>query len=100
MHDLIDYKGVTTDLPGVPTVLAHHVHKMDREKILSGVLDKMYSKSIVIKVVDMANFDGSQIPEIYENVNLKKHRLIIVANKIDALPKGTEVERLQGWIKN
>jgi ribosome biogenesis GTPase A len=48
---------------------------MDREKILSSILEKMYYKSIVIKVIDMANFEGSQIDEIYENVNLKKHKL-------------------------
>ncbi len=59
----------------------------------------MYYKSIIIKVIDMANFEGSQIPEIYENVNKKKHKLIIVANKIDALPSGFSVERLQGWVK-
>ena len=67
---------------------------MDREKILKSVIDKIYFKSIVIKVIDMANFEGSQIPEIYENVNLKKHKLIIVCNKIDALPKGFSVDRL------
>ena len=54
----------------------------------------MYYKSIVIKVIDMANFEGSQIPEIFENVNKKKHKLIIVCNKIDALPKGFSVDRL------
>ena len=75
-------------------MLAHHVHRMDRDKILSSVLDKMYYKSIVIMVIDMANFEGSLIPEIFDNVNQKKHRLIIVCNKIDALPKGMDVERL------
>jgi 30S ribosome assembly GTPase len=72
---------------------------MDREKILSSILEKMYYKSIVIKVLDMANFEGSQIEEIYENVNLKKHKLLIVCNKIDALPKGFSVDRLQTWVK-
>ena len=67
---------------------------MDREKILSSLLEKMYYKSIVIKVIDMANFEGSQIDEIYEHVNLKKHKLLIVCNKIDALPKGFSVDRL------
>lgn len=72
---------------------------MDREKILSSVLDRMYSRSIVIKVIDMANFEGSQIPELYDHVNKKKHKLIIVCNKIDALPKGMKVERIQNWVK-
>ena len=59
----------------------------------------MYSRSIVIKVIDMANFEGSQIPELYDHVNMKKHKLIIVANKIDALPKGMKVDRIQTWVK-
>jgi len=42
---------------------------MNREKILSSILDKMYYKSIVIKVIDMANFEGSQIPELYDHIN-------------------------------
>jgi len=32
---------------------------MDRDRILKAVLEKMYFKSIVIKVIDMANFEGS-----------------------------------------
>ena len=67
---------------------------MDREKILRAILDKIYPRSVIIMVVDMANFEGSLIPEIFENVNLKKHKLIIVANKIDTLPKGFEVKRV------
>ncbi len=45
---------------------------MNRQEILKSVIEKMYFKSIVIKVIDMANFEGSQIQEIYDNVNLKK----------------------------
>lgn len=81
-------------------MLAHHVQAMDRDRILKAIVERMYFKSIVIKVIDMANFEGSQIPEIYENVNLKKHRLIILCNKIDALPEGFSVERLQNWVKD
>lgn len=76
------------------------MNKNDKEAILKTLIEKMYSKSIVIKVIDMANFEGSQIDEIYEAVNMRKHKLIIVCNKIDSLPKGLRVERLQTWVKN
>lgn len=73
MHELLDFKGpANLDLPGTGKLLAHHVHSMNRDEILKSILEKMYFKSIVIKVIDMANFEGSQIQEIYENVNLKK----------------------------
>lgn len=56
----MDYKGpVNTDLPGTGKVLAHHVQSMNREEILKNIIQKMYFKSIVIKVIDMANFEGS-----------------------------------------
>jgi hypothetical protein len=56
----LDYKGpVNPELPGTGKVLAHHVHSMNREEILKSIIQKMYFKSIVIKVIDMANFEGS-----------------------------------------
>ena len=59
-HELLDYKGpVNPELPGTGKVLAHHVHSMNREEILKSIIQKMYFKSIVIKVIDMANFEGS-----------------------------------------
>lgn len=45
-------------------------------------------------VVDMANFEASLIPELFEHINKKKHRLLIIANKIDALPEGFDITRL------
>ncbi len=54
----------------------------------------MYRRSVVIKVLDITNFEGSEIDELYEEVNQKKHRLIVVVNKIDALPPGFSVERV------
>ena len=73
---------------------------MNRDKIIEEVLYKMFPRSIVIKVIDIVNFEGSQIDEVYKNVNDKKHRLIVVINKIDALPKGLNVERTQKWVKD
>jgi len=32
---------------------------MDREMIVKAIVDKMFFRSIVIKVIDMANFEGS-----------------------------------------
>ena len=60
----------------------------------------MYAKSVIIKVVDITNFEGSQIQEIYDEVNRKKHRLILVVNKIDSLPDGFTVDRVQKWVKD
>ena len=42
----------------------------------------------------MSNFEGSLTPEILTEIETKKHRLIFVGNKIDALPVGFTVDRL------
>jgi predicted GTPase len=74
--------------------LAHHVAAFDREKIIQGIFKQIYSKSILIYVIDIINFEGSQIDEIYKLINEHKHHVLIVVNKIDALPKGFTVDRL------
>ena len=48
----------------------------------------------------MSNFEGSLAPEILTEVEAKKHRLIFVGNKIDALPSGFTIDRVQLWVKN
>lgn len=75
-------------------MLADHVGQMNRQKILDGVINSIYPRSIVIKVLDITNFEGSQIDEIFQDVNERRHRLILAVNKIDALPDGFSVDRL------
>jgi ribosome biogenesis GTPase A len=48
----------------------------------------------------MSNFEGSLVPELFSMVEKNHHRLIIVANKIDALPRGFKIETLHKWIKD
>jgi ribosome biogenesis GTPase A len=50
-------------------------------------------------VIDIINFEGSQIDEIYELINSGKHRVLVVINKIDALPLGFNTRGLQLWVK-
>jgi len=45
-------------------------------------------------VIDITNFEGSQIDEIYELINRKKCRVLIIVNKIDALPNEFKVSNL------
>ena len=79
---------------GSPVALAGHVSENNRKAILEGILSQVYAKSIIIKVIDISNFEGTQIDEIYKEVNRKKHKLILVVNKIDTLPEGFTVERV------
>lgn len=63
------------------------------------MLPKIYSRSIILYVCDVANFEASIVPEVFEMIEKENHRVIIVANKIDALPKGFKLDTLQLWVK-
>lgn len=47
----------------------------------------------------MSNFEASLTPEILQEIEKNRHRLIFVGNKIDTLPSGFTIDRLQVWIK-
>lgn len=48
----------------------------------------------------MSNFEGSLVPEVFKMIEKDHHRLILVGNKIDALPKGFKIETLHKWVKD
>ena len=81
------------------TMLAPFVQDFNRDKLLRMMMSKIYSRSIIVYVVDMTNFEASLVPEIFQMIERQHHRVIIVANKIDAIPQGFKVDSLQLWIK-
>ena len=56
------------------------------------MLPKIYARSIILYVCDAANFEASIVPEIFTKIVKEHHILIIVFNKIDALPKGFKID--------
>ena len=76
------------------TLLAPYVKDFNREKLLETMFSKIYNRSIIIYVCDMSNFEASIVPEVFEMIEKNKHRLILVGNKIDALPKGFKIDTL------
>lgn len=63
------------------------------------MLPKIYSRSIILYVCDAANFEASIVPEVFRMIEKEKHRVVIVLNKIDALPKGFKLDTLHNWVK-
>lgn len=96
-------KLIETKLPvfeaGRPLNLSEHVLSFNRANIVQTVFKQIYSRSIIIYVIDITNFEGSQIEEIYDLINKGKHRVLIVVNKIDAIPHSFKVQQLQQWVK-
>lgn len=91
-------KLIETQLPvfeaGRALNLSEHVLSFNRENIIQTVFKQIYSRSIIIYVIDITNFEGSQIEEIYDLINKGKHRVLVVVNKIDAIPHHFKVQRL------
>ena len=81
-------------MAGQAVKLADHVVQFNRGEIVRNIFKQIYSRSIIIYVIDITNFEGSQIEEIYNLINSGKHRVLVVVNKIDALPTGFKVQSL------
>lgn len=75
-------------------MLAPHVNSLDREKLLKELKAKIFNRSIIIYVCDMSNFEGSIVPEILQMAEKDRHRLILVGNKIDVIPKNFKIDSL------
>lgn len=42
--------------------------------------------STVLKVVDILDFEASLVPELFDALRNRNHRVIFLVNKMDALP--------------
>lgn len=94
-NKLLEYDPSTEPTsPGKPVKLADHVASFNRAKIVREVFKQIYSRSIILYVIDITNFEGSQIEEIYQLANEKKCRVLVIVNKIDALPQEFKTRNL------
>lgn len=55
------------------------------------------TKSLIVKVVDVFDFSGSFIKSLHRITG--DNPIIIIANKIDLLPKSTNLSQLKTWMK-
>jgi ribosome biogenesis GTPase YqeH len=67
---------------------------MDSEDLLNGLSDR---SGIIVNVVDIFDFEGSFINALKRIVGNKK--IILVANKLDLLPKQINHRRVKEWLK-
>ncbi|MBY0123867.1 ribosome biogenesis GTPase YqeH [Bacillus sp. S/N-304-OC-R1] len=63
-------------------------------KILNG-LGK--SDSLIVKIVDIFDFNGSWLPGLHRFVG--KNKILLVGNKVDLLPKSVKHNKLINWMK-
>jgi ribosome biogenesis GTPase YqeH len=63
-------------------------------KILNGIGN---AEGLVVKIVDIFDFNGSWLPGLHRFVG--KNEVLLVGNKVDLLPKSVKHEKLIRWMK-
>lgn len=64
-------------------------------KILHGIGE---SENLVVKIVDIFDFNGSWLPGIHRFIG--DNDCLLVGNKVDLLPRSTNKERLKKWLRH
>lgn len=77
----------------------HKLITKDPATILNTLKDKIPSRSIIVLVVDLIDFEGSLIEGVLELIKTKRAGLVLVANKCDILPKHYHYDRIHAWVK-
>lgn len=71
-----------------------HLTDDDFRKILHEIGS---TKALVVNIVDIFDFNGSLIPGLHRYIG--KNPLLLVANKVDLLPKNVNLRRMKHWMK-
>lgn len=70
--------------------------EIDDDEFLKLLHDIGESDSLVVKIVDIFDFNGSWLPGIHRFIG--SNDCLLVGNKIDLLPKSTNKDRLKNWL--
>ena len=74
-----------------------------QEYSLSEFINEIYSEikpySLVIYLIDLANFQATIIPEIFRMKSLKTCKIWLIINKIDVLPVDFELPKAKSYIR-
>ncbi|CAI2386276.1 unnamed protein product [Moneuplotes crassus] len=81
-------------------LLSDFVLDFDHKGIMDYIKKHIHYRDIIIKIVDITDFQGTIMPEIFEVARHNKNHLILVVNKVDCLPKHVSFIRTQKWIRS
>eukprot|EP01126_Amoeba_proteus_P050106 TRINITY_DN5890_c0_g2_i5.p1 TRINITY_DN5890_c0_g2~~TRINITY_DN5890_c0_g2_i5.p1 ORF type:complete len:491 (-),score=82.70 TRINITY_DN5890_c0_g2_i5:999-2471(-) len=105
---IIDYKAEKEGTGTLPVVcqrcwqLKHYGKvtpvEISREQLISMLKPMKEKRALMVKIVDIFDFDGSFLPNVRDFVG--NNPIIVVANKADLLPSGATTERIIKWIRS
>jgi ribosome biogenesis GTPase A len=71
----------------------------DPHSFTESIITRIPKESIIIKVVDILDFETSIVPEMYETLKRRGFKIITVINKMDCLPiEDREWKNIENWI--
>jgi len=71
-------------------------------EVVEKVVRRMRKGSIVLKIVDITDFESSLVPELFDACRQRQFPVILVVNKVDALPqtlRDKALDRLKVWVR-
>jgi hypothetical protein len=74
--------------------------QQDPAKVLTWLSDQIPKGSIVLHIRDLLDFDGTDLPQLYEITAKKQLKLVLIANKVDVLPPSYHYDRVHQWVKS
>ncbi|ETW33711.1 hypothetical protein PFTANZ_05574 [Plasmodium falciparum Tanzania (2000708)] len=72
----------------------------DRNHIMNNLIKKMKRKSLVLYIIDITNIENTILPELYIGCKNKDLNIIWLVNKVDCLPKSTNLDMIKIWFRN
>ncbi|KJP88449.1 hypothetical protein AK88_01901 [Plasmodium fragile] len=72
----------------------------DRNEVMNNLIKKMKRKSLVLYLIDITNIENTILPELYIACKNKDINIIWLVNKVDCLPKSTNLEIVKIWFRN
>lgn len=72
----------------------------DRNEVMNNLIKKMKRKSLVLYLIDITNIENTILPELYIGCKNKDINIIWLVNKVDCLPKSTNLEMVKVWFRN
>jgi len=75
------------------------VHQ-DSKQVLAWLAEQIPRGSVILHIRDLMDFDGTDLPQLYQIAAEKKLKLILIANKVDVLPASYHYDRVHQWVKS
>lgn len=76
------------------------VVQQNSKQVLTWLSEQIPRGSVILHIRDLLDFDGTDLPQLYQIAAEKNLKLILIANKVDVLPASYHYDRVYQWVKS